>query len=138
VSPRRDDDGKIRDDEGHVVDEYTSDTFDDPDDLDALDVPAALLDESVLADIADEADGIEEVELAPGGAPMDTIDGGVRRVVSDDADMGLGAEPRSAEELEQAAIGDALRGRAGVTRDDDVHGARLLDSPEAAAADDDA
>ncbi|WP_309669598.1 hypothetical protein [Gemmatimonas sp.] len=49
---------------------------------------------------------------------------------SDDADMGLGAEPRSAEELEDAAIGHELKGAAGVTRDDEVHGERMFDSPD--------
>lgn len=110
------DDGELRDDEGLLVDEYTSEAFANPDDLDALDVPAALEPESVLDDVADDSDGIEEVELL---APEDA-----------DAEMGLGAEPHTPEDLERAAIGRALRGPAGMTRDDEVHGERLLDAPD--------
>jgi hypothetical protein len=128
--------GQVHDEDGLVVDEYTSEAFDDPDDLDAMDVPAALVNESVLDEIADDADGIEEVDVAAGGAPMDTVDTGARRPANDDADMGFGAEPRSPEELERAAIGGALKGKAGVTRDDEVHGERLLDARDAPDAPD--
>jgi hypothetical protein len=128
--PSMSDDDELRDDDGLLVDEYSSDAYDDPDSLDALDVPAALADEAVLNEIADDGDGIEEVEVMPGGAPMDTVDTGARRTPHDDADMGLGAEPRSPEELERAAIGRALRGRGAVTRDNELHGERLMDSAD--------
>lgn len=121
---------EIRDDEGLLVDEYTSEAYDDPEALDALDVPMALDDESVLDQIADGGDGIEEVELSAGGAAMDTVDTGARRPPIDMADMGLGAEPRTPEELADAAIGHELRGRGAVTRDDELHGERLLDAPD--------
>lgn len=109
--------GQLRDDDGLIVDEYTSDAFDDPDAIDALDVPRARASDARLDDIEDAGDGIEEVSLADMRA-------------DDVADMGLGAEPHSPEELERAAIGRELRGRKGVTRDDEVHGERLLDRPE--------
>lgn len=120
---------EIRDDDGLLVDEYTSEAYDDPDALDAMDVPRALEDESVLEEIADDDDlnGIVEVDLLMGGEATDRVDGGSRRAAIDEADMGLGAEPHTPEELADAAIGRALRGPAGVTRDDEVHGEGLLD-----------
>jgi hypothetical protein len=126
-SPRRDPNAAY-DAQGPVNDEYTDDSLDIIE-LDAMDVPGALRDESVLADVADNGDGIEEIDLDPHGAVMDTYDTGARHRVVDEADMGLGSEPRSAEELEEASIGHALRGRGAVTRDDEVHGELLFDSP---------
>ncbi len=109
--------GQVRDDEGLIVDEYTAEAFDDPDAIDALDLPRALTSDARLDNVEDTGDGIEEISLAD--------------VRADDvADMGLGAEPHSPEDLERAAIGRELRGRKGVTRDDEVHGERLLDRPE--------
>lgn len=58
----------------------------------------------------------------------ETTDSGVRRRPNSDAEMGLGAEPRDADELADAAIGRALGGDAGVTRDDEAHGEHLLDA----------
>jgi hypothetical protein len=128
-APRPDDDPS--DEAGLINDEYTDDALDVPE-LDALDVPAALVGEDVLADVADTGgDGIEEIDILPvSGLGMDTIDTGDRRPVVDEADMGLGAEPRSPEEMEEAAIGHALRGKAAVTRDDELHGELLLDAPD--------
>lgn len=111
--------GQIHDDEGLLLDEYSAEAFDDPDAVDALDVAESLDPETVLSDVADPGDGITEIALAD--LPMH----------DDDAEMGLGAEPRTPEELERAAIGRELRGRRAVTRDDEVHGERLLDRPEA-------
>jgi hypothetical protein len=120
---------EIRDDEGLLVDEYSSEAFDDPDALDVLDIPAALEDDSVLEDVADDSNGIEEVSRTT-GEQMDTVDTGARRAPTDDVDMGFGAEPHSTDELADAALGTDLKGRAAVTRDDQVHGERLLDSPD--------
>jgi hypothetical protein len=106
---------EIRDDDGLLVDEYTSEAFGDPDALDALDVPRALVDESVLEDVPDTGGGMNEVD--PAAASLDEEEG----------DMGLGAEPRSTEELADAAIGRELRGKRAVTRDDEEHGEHLLD-----------
>jgi hypothetical protein len=106
---------EIRDDEGLLVDEYSSEAFGDPNALDALDVPRALVDESVLEDVPDTGGGLDEVD--PTAASLDEEEG----------DMGLGAEPRSTEELADAAIGRELRGKRGVTRDDEEHGEHLLD-----------
>jgi len=116
VGPERIGGEEIRDDDGLRVDEYTSDAYDDPEALDALDVPRALTDESVLTDVADP--GSQLVEIDPDGSSSPT---------DDEAKMGLGAEPRSPEELADAAIGRELRGRRGVTRDGEVHGEGLLD-----------
>lgn len=121
--------GVIRDEDGLVVDEYSDETFEEPESVDALDVPRALREEGVLIDVSEEGDGIEETEIFDAVSSADTIDTGARRPPDDDAEMGLGAEPHSADELERAAIGRALRGPAGVTRDDEVHGERLLDDP---------
>lgn len=107
---------EIRDDEGLLVDEYTSEAFDDPDALDVMDVPRALVDESVLTDLPDTGISLNEVDPASG-----------MRSADDEGDMGLGAEPRSSDELADAAIGRELRGRRAVTRDDEEHGERLLD-----------
>lgn len=134
-APRRDPDAAY-DAQGPVNDEYTDESLDVME-LDALDVPGALRNESVLADVADDSDGIEEIDLDPNGASMDTYDTGARHRVVDEADMGLGSEPRSAEELEDASIGHALRGRGAVTRDDEVHGELLFDSPDEDADQDD-
>ena len=99
--------------------------------LDALDVPYALRNESVLDDVADSSDGIEEVDVLS-STDDETVDSGMRRHASDEANMGLGAEAHSAEELEDAAIGDALPGRRGVTRDNEVHGSGFLDNVDRA------
>lgn len=117
-----------RDEDGLLNDEYSDESLEDSGGLDAMDVPLALRSDSVLADVADDVDGIEELDLLPLYDERNTADGGVR--MRDDAEMGLGAEPHSAEELEDAAIGRELRGRAAHTRDDEVHGERLFDSPD--------
>ncbi|HYW30439.1 MAG TPA: hypothetical protein VE869_02950 [Gemmatimonas sp.] len=114
-----------------IHDEYTDPALENVHELDALDVPSALRDESVLEGVADSADGIESIDLAPSGDQMDTIDTGARhRSIDDEGDMGFGGEPRTIEELEAAAIGTELRGRGGRTRDDEVHGEALFDSPD--------
>ena len=112
------------------IDEYIDDKY-DVRELDALDVPYALRNESVLDDVADSSDGIEEVDVLS-STDDETVDSGMRRHASDEANMGLGAEAHSAEELEDAAIGDALPGRRGVTRDNEVHGSGFLDNVDRA------
>ncbi|WP_411279031.1 hypothetical protein [Gemmatimonas sp.] len=119
ASPAQDAD-VVRDADGLVVDEYSDETFTSAVDMDALDRPRMLGDTDALAEVADDSDGITERDLSV----SNHNDMG-------DADMGLGAEPRSAEELEEAAIGHELKGPAAVTRDDDVHGERMFDSPDA-------
>ena len=112
------------------IDEYIDDKY-DVRELDALDVPYALRNESVLDDVADSSDGIEEVDVLS-STDDETVDSGMRRHASDEANMGLGAEAHSAEELEDAALGDALPGRRGVTRDNEVHGSGFLDNVDRA------
>jgi hypothetical protein len=109
----------VRDADGLVVDEYSDENFRGDDNVDALDQPGALDGSAMLAAVPDGGEGIIEIDPS-------LLDGHD----ADTADMGLGAEPRSAEELEDAAIGHALKGAAGVTRDDEVHGARMFDSPD--------
>ncbi|WP_373059126.1 hypothetical protein [Gemmatimonas sp.] len=109
----------VRDVDGLVVDEYSDDTITSAEGMDVLDRPGELDDTDVLAEVADDVDGIAEIDLSTSN-----------RTDMGDADMGLGAEPRSAEELEDAAIGHELKGAAGVTRDDAVHGERMFDSPD--------
>lgn len=117
------------DDAGLINDEYTDDSLDDPFALDALDVPGALQDESVLADVAQgTGDGIEELDLSSVRTSFDNEpDGTATHKVVDDAEMGLSAEPHTPEELADAAIGHELRGRGAVRRDDELHGEFLLD-----------
>jgi len=109
----------VRDADGLVVDEYSDETISTAHGMDALDDPDALDDVEVLAEVADDVDSIAGVDLP---SP--------HRNDMGDADMGFRAEPRSAEELEDAAIGHELKGAAGVTRDDQVHGERMFDSPD--------
>jgi hypothetical protein len=74
-------------------------------------------------------DAIDERAALPGAENFETRDSGFRAARSDDAEMGLGAEPHSADELAQDALGDVLKGRPGVRRDGDEHGERFLDRP---------
>lgn len=119
-------------DDGLVNDEYSDDSLEEVNSLDALDVPSALQDDSVLNEMADDSDGIEELDVLAREANPRVDDGGNRRHNIDDAEMGLGAEPHSTDELADAAIGHELRGRQAVTRDDQVHGERLFDNPNTA------
>lgn len=125
--------------DGYLIDEYSSEADNlDPAELrermrhaapriDALDVMSALTDLDQIEDSVADVDGV--IENTVSDSPVvDTVDSGARMTPTDDGEMGLGAEPHSAEELERAAIGDALRGRAAVTRDDTEHGARFLDT----------
>ena len=118
-------------DAGLINDEYTDDAL-DVYELDALDVPGALRDESILNEMADDSDGIEELDVlsAEGARNLSTDDVGGHHGGPDDAEMGLGAEPRSPDELADAAIGHELRGRRAVTRDGEVHGEAMFDHPD--------
>lgn len=109
----------VRDADGLVIDEYSDASFVSEGHMDALDRTDALDDSAILADVADDTDGIAEMEI-------------VDQIAKDgaDADMGLGVEALSADDLEDAAIGHELKGAAGVTRDDEVHGERMFDSPD--------
>lgn len=116
-SPAQDAD-VVRDAEGLVVDEYSDDSLSSDDDMDALDRPR-LDDAEALAELADDTDGIAELNVPE-----------LNRNDAADADMGMGVESRSVDELEDAVIGHELRGAAAVTRDDEVHGERMFDSPD--------
>ncbi len=109
----------VRDADGLVVDEYSDEDFVSAEHMDALDQAISIDSTDVLDDVADGGDGITELK------PADAVkhDGA-------DADMLLGAESLSVDELEDAAIGHELKGPAGVTRDDEVHGERMFDSPD--------
>ncbi len=109
----------VRDADGLVVDEYSDDAFTSADGMDALDRPGTLDDMDVLAEVADDGDGIAEIVLSVS-----------HRNDVDDDDLGVGGESMSTEELEDATIGHELKGAAGVTRDDEVHGERMFDSPD--------
>jgi len=103
---------EIRGDDGFVVDEYSDENFDDADAVDALDVPGARVDVSVLDQIAiSSGDGMEAVDIHPRGARVDTVDSGAKDIRNDEADMDLGVEAPSPEDLERAAIGRGSRGR---------------------------
>ena len=116
-------DVELRDAEGLLLDEYTSAAYGTPDALDALDVPFIRLAESVLEALPapeEEVTGIIEAEMFA--------------VEEEPAEMGLAAEPHSADELAEAALGHELAGPRGVTRDAELHGERLLDAPESLEA----
>lgn len=59
--------------------------------------------------------------------PLETVDSGASRPKRDDAEMGMGAEAHSAEEMEDAAVGDAIPGKRGLTRDGQAHGSAMFD-----------
>lgn len=54
-------DGELRDDEGLLLDAYVSDAFAESDTLDVMDVPDLLEVETILEEVPDAHDGIEEV-----------------------------------------------------------------------------
>lgn len=122
--------GQVHDADGLLVDEYSSDTFVDPEHIDALDGPRAHPSDAALEQLMNDGTGIDAFEVPSEDETMETIDSGARRDPTMDGEMGLGAEPHTPEELEQAAIGDALRGRRAVTRDGEAHGEFLMDSPD--------
>lgn len=93
---------------------------------DALD-GHVLVDKPAVEDVP--LDAVDEIAAVGRRDDYRTTDSGDRRPRVDNADMGLGAEPRSPEELEDAAIGKGLSPNRGVTRDGESHGSRFLDQP---------
>lgn len=87
----------------------------------------ALDDNVQLADAPEDlaADAIDEIAALTPPDEYETTVEGDRRPDRDEAEMGLGGEPRSADELADRAIGDAIRGPRGTTRDGEVHGEDL-------------
>jgi hypothetical protein len=87
----------------------------------------ALDDNVQLADAPEDlaADAIDEIAALTPPDEYETTEEGDRRPDRDEAEMGLGGEPRSADELADRAIGDAIRGPRGTTRDGEVHGEDL-------------
>ena len=117
------------DDAGLKNDEYSDPSLDDPNAVDALDVRRSLRNERMLDEVADSGDGIEEVDVLPASSVSDTVDTGARRKPRDEAEMGLGAEPHSADELDEAAVGNSRRGNASHEREGQMHGKGMFDSP---------
>ena len=118
-----------RDAEGLIVDEYSDASFVPEAGSDALDRKENLVSDERLED-AENTDGIEEIEDIDGDEDRDTVDegaprGGTHRSTTSDI-----LEAHSPDELKERAIGHELHGRAGVTRDNVVHGEGLLDSPD--------
>ena len=72
-------DGQLHDADGLLVDEYSNPGMRHEPASDALDDPAALVNEHVLDNIAD-GDGIEEIDTVAEGSEQDRMDGGGRRV----------------------------------------------------------
>ena len=116
-------------DAGLKNDEYSDPTLEDDDAVDALDVRGALRNERVLDEVADDGDGIEEIDVLPSSSVSDTVDTGARQKPRDEAEMGLGAEAHSADELDEAAVGNSRRGNASHEREGQMHGKGLFDSP---------
>jgi len=88
---------------------------------DALDDNVQLTNET--DDLA--ADAVDEIAALSPPEEYETTEEGDRRPDRDEAEMGLGGEPRSADELADRAIGDAIPGPRGTTRDGEVHGEDL-------------
>lgn len=90
-------------------------------------------DEDQLEHLMQEDEEIPELDLGEEIARSsrvigeETVDSGVRRRPRDVANMGFGAEPHDADELADATIGRDLRGRRGVTREDEAHAQDFLD-----------
>lgn len=87
----------------------------------------ALDDNVQLTDTPDDlaADAIDEIAALTPPDEYETTEEGDRRPDRDEAEMGLGGEPRSVDELADRAIGDAIRGPRGTTREGEVHGEDL-------------
>ncbi len=124
-------DGEMRDEEGLLIDEYSDPSLEDAGGIDALDIPSALVSDAVLIDEPVQHDGIVSLDRAAydgvGSSPKTSSPEEQRADSDQSADE---PEPRSVDELAQSSIGTALRGRKGVTRDDELHGERMLDSPD--------
>lgn len=91
-------------------------------------------DREQLQDLMENDDSIPELDAADAIAESETItadetvDSGVRRLRRDDAEMGFGAEPRSIDELADAALGREGRDRRHTRRDDEQHGEGIVDA----------
>ena len=120
-------DGQLYDAEGLVVDEYSDESLDSNPSLDALDVPAAMVDEAILDDAADVGDGIEEIATVDSGGEELNLDG-VVPAAGDPASEDEIYEAHSVEDLERATVGHATRLTDGP--DGTAHGERFLDSPD--------
>ena len=119
-------DGQLYDADGLVVDEYSDESLDEDPSLDALDVPAALVDEAILDDAADVGDGIQEITAIEADADELILDGVVPD--GDPATEDEIYEAHSVEDLERATVGHATRLTDGP--DGTAHGERFLDSPD--------
>jgi hypothetical protein len=87
----------------------------------------ALDDNVQLGDGPDDlaADAVDEIAAEAPPDEYETTEAGDRRAPNDDAEMGLGGEPRSIDELADRAIGDALPRPLGTTREGEPHGPDL-------------
>lgn len=125
----------VRDENGLIVDEYSDETFAHETGADALDRRASLVSDDRL-ELAEQTDGIEEIDDAAAEQDGDSeYEGSPRRGIDRITDNILDAH--SPDELKERAVGHELPGRAGVTREDVVHGEGLLDSPEDSEPDED-
>jgi hypothetical protein len=87
----------------------------------------ALDDNVQLAEAPDDLaiDAVDEIAAAVPPDEYETTEEGDRRAPNDDAEMGLGGEPRSIDELADRAIGDAIPRPRGTTREGEPHGPDL-------------
>lgn len=122
--------GEVRDADGLLVDEYSDESLDDNDSLDALDVTSVVLDETALAGLSSQADGTSERESGVGQVVVDTVDTGARSEGTDDGEVAIGAEVSSVDELARLSIGQRRDGELRGTREGERHGEQLLDSPD--------
>lgn len=104
---------EIRDADGLLVDEYSDESLVDPNAIDALDVADSLESDTILDRVAAGGDGIVEVDPDADNeeAVVDSLGDEGYAGRRNATEIGIGAELRSADDLERAAIGKRAAAR---------------------------
>lgn len=123
------DSGELRDADGLLIDEYSDDSLTTPEGNDALDDPAVLTSDRFLDTVADDVDGIAEMELV--NARESALGDGARRSRKDQGTRDESREPHSADDLQRVTVGSKAR-RAAASKEEQAHGEDLLDDPSKA------
>lgn len=104
---RKPESAEIRDSDGLLVDEYSDESLVDPDAIDALDLADSLESDTILDRVAAGGDGIVEVDPDADSeeAVVDSLGDEGYAGRRNATEIGIGAELRSTDDLERAAIG---------------------------------
>lgn len=130
VSPRKDyEAGELRDADGLLIDEYSDDTLATPSGNDALDDPTVLTNDRFLDTVADDVDGIAEMDLV--NSREAALGDGARRVRKDQGTRDESREPHSADDLQRVTVGKKSRRHPQVDAEG-PHGEALFDDPSTA------